>query len=131
MSRAKSSFRSTSLSPARRTTSARFGAGGSRQRSNARAAAATAASTSRASPSGKSPTRSVRSAGLRFSNHLPVEAATHSPPMKFMYFSAMGGSGGGGGRGEGGARGSGGRGRGSAAAGRGGRRARERDQRPP
>ena len=64
----------------RKRISPRFGAGTSRQSSNASFAAATARSTSSAPDFGKSPSVSP-SAGLTDSNVSPDAASTHSPPM--------------------------------------------------
>ncbi len=84
MSRAYSSLRSISISAARKTISARRGAGTRRHLAKARLAASTAASTSALADFWKMPTRSRVSAGLRFSKVSPVEDSTHSPSMKFL-----------------------------------------------
>ncbi len=77
-----SSFASTRSCAKRNRISPRFGAGTSRQSSNASLAAATARSTSSAPDFGKTPISSP-SAGLVDSNVSPEAASTHSPPMEF------------------------------------------------
>src|SRR5271169_1670409 len=72
------------ISAARRTISARRGAGTSRHLAKARLAASTAASTSALADFWKMPTTSRVSAGLRSSKVSPVEDSTHSPSMKFL-----------------------------------------------
>src|SRR5437588_5028943 len=72
------------ISAARKTISARRGAGTSRHLAKARFAASTAASTSALADFWKMPTTSRVSAGLRFSKVSPVEDSTHSPSMKFL-----------------------------------------------
>src|SRR5216684_5680433 len=72
------------ISAARKTISARRGAGTSRHLAKARLAASTAASTSALADFWKMPTTSRVSAGLRFSKVSPVEDSTHSPSMKFL-----------------------------------------------
>src|SRR5215472_13614388 len=84
MSRAWSSLRSISISAARKTISARRGAGTRRHLTKARLAASTAALTSSLFDFWKMPTRSRVSAGLRFSKVSPVEESTHSPSIKFL-----------------------------------------------
>src|SRR6266446_4414057 len=84
MSRAYSSLRSTRISAARKTISARRGAGTSLHLAKARLAASTAASTSALADFWKTPTTSRVLAGLRFSKVSPVEDSTHSPSMKFL-----------------------------------------------
>src|SRR5271169_1275011 len=72
------------ISAARKTISARRGAGTSRHLAKARLAASTAASTSALADFWKMPTTSRVSAGLRSSKVSPVEDSTHSPSMKFL-----------------------------------------------
>src|SRR6202051_5391474 len=72
------------ISAARKTISARRGAGTRRHLAKARLAASTAASTSALADFWKIPTRSRVSAGLRFSKVSPVEDSTHSPSIKFL-----------------------------------------------
>src|SRR5258706_13620553 len=91
------------ISAARKTISARRGAGTSRHLVKARLAASTAASTSALADFWKMPTTSRVSAGLRFSKVSPVEDSTHSPSMKFLrifvglWLPRVAGGGGGGG----------------------------------
>src|SRR6202451_4537877 len=72
------------ISAARKTISARRGAGTSLHLVKARLAASTAASTSALADFWKMPTTSRVSAGLRSSKVSPVEDSTHSPSMKFL-----------------------------------------------
>src|ERR1700722_3048288 len=72
------------ISAARKTISARRGAGTRRHFVKARLAASTAASTSALADFWKTPTTSRVSAGLRSSKVSPVEDSTHSPSMKFL-----------------------------------------------
>src|SRR6202167_924444 len=72
------------ISAARKTISARRGAGTRRHLAKARLAASTAASTSALADFWKMPTTSRVSAGLRSSKVSPVEDSTHSPSMKFF-----------------------------------------------
>src|SRR5512143_732973 len=72
------------MSPRRRSTSPRAGAGVLRHSSNPRRADSTARSTSAAPDSGNRPIVSERSAGLRFSKYSPPTGETQSPPMKFL-----------------------------------------------
>src|SRR5262245_32596053 len=83
MSAAISSLRDARMSPARRITSPRSGAGVARQISNPRLADATARLTSSAVESGNVPTTSFVSAGLTLSKVSPFDEATHLPAMKF------------------------------------------------
>src|SRR6267154_885257 len=84
ISRECSSLRPIKISAARKTNSARRGAGTNRHLAKARLAASTAASTSALADFWKMPTRSRVSAGLRFSKVSPVEDSTHSPSIKFL-----------------------------------------------
>src|SRR6266403_641886 len=84
MSRAWSSLRSIRISAARKTISARRGAGTSRHLANARLAASTAASTSSLFDRWKMATTSRVSAGLRSSKVCPLVDSTHSPSTKFL-----------------------------------------------
>src|SRR6266513_1187581 len=93
MARAIRSLRCTSKSPTRCSTSPRIGAGVLDHWANPRWADATARVTSSGPDRGKQPITSSHSAGLRFSKYAPVRGATHSPAMKFLKFSGMGGAG--------------------------------------
>src|ERR1017187_2075589 len=84
MSRAWSSLRSIRISAARKTISARRGAGTRRHLANARLAASTAASTSALFDRWKVATTSRVSAGLRSSKVRPLTDSTHSPSIKFL-----------------------------------------------
>src|ERR1700689_3925968 len=81
---AYSSLRSMRISAARKTISARRGAGTSRHLAKARLAASTAASTSALFDRWKMPTTSRVSAGLRSSKVSPLADSTHSPSTKFL-----------------------------------------------
>src|SRR5208282_2783918 len=72
------------ISAARKTISARRGAGTRRHLANARLAASTAASTSALFERWKMATTSRVSAGLRSSKVCPPADSTHSPSMKFL-----------------------------------------------
>src|ERR1035441_5573995 len=72
------------ISAARKTISARRGAGTRRHLAKARLAASTAASTSLVLERWKMATTSRVSAGLRSSKDCPPADSTHSPSMKFL-----------------------------------------------
>src|ERR1039458_10738630 len=72
------------ISAARKTISARRGAGTRRHLAKARLAASTAASTSALFERWKMATTSRVSAGLRSSNVWPLADSTHSPSIKFL-----------------------------------------------
>src|SRR5690242_7565073 len=84
------SFRCTSRSPTRWSTSPRSGAGVLDHCAKPRLADSTARATSSGPDRGKQPMTSFQSAGLRFSKYAPVRGPTHSPAMKFLKFSGMG-----------------------------------------
>ncbi len=82
MSRASASLRSASICAARNSSSARRGAGTSRQCSYARFAASTARSTSALVDFWKWPIRSSEFAGFLSSNNSPEIDGTQAPSMK-------------------------------------------------
>src|SRR5688572_17083897 len=87
-----SSLRVARISPARRITSPRNGAGVRRQTSNPRFADSTARSRSSAFDRGQDPITSFGSAGLRFSKYSPLAGATHSPAIRFLCCLLMAGN---------------------------------------
>src|SRR5688572_14840115 len=95
MRSAISSFRSVMMSPTRRSTSPRAGAGVRFHRSKPRLAEVTARSTSSRPERGKRPMTSVVSAGFVLSKYSSVDGVTHSPATKFLnvFMRDVGGSG--------------------------------------
>src|ERR1051325_2494532 len=84
MRSAISSFRRVRMSPTRRSTSPRAGAGVLLHSSKPHLADRTASATSASPDSGNRPMMSLLSAGFTFWKYSPVEGATHLPPMKFL-----------------------------------------------